>query len=90
MKIFELIEKPEKLKRLKAGCIIMLVFIVAVDFFVPRHHSIFWWDDLPGFDALYGIVSCLLIIFVSKTIGHLGIMQPEDYYHETEEDENDT
>ena len=35
---------------------------------------------LPGFWALFGLVSCVVIIFVSKWFGKLGITRREDYY----------
>jgi hypothetical protein len=37
-------------------------------------------EKLPGFWSIFGFVSCVLIIIVSKWYGHLGIMAREDYY----------
>lgn len=37
-------------------------------------------EKLPGFWALFGFVACVLIIFISKWYGHLGIMTRENYY----------
>ncbi len=39
-------------------------------------------EKLPGFWSLFGFVACVLIIFLSKWYGHLGIMTREDYYDE--------
>lgn len=39
-------------------------------------------EKLPGFWALFGFVACVLIIFISKWYGHLGIMTRENYYDE--------
>ena len=51
-----------------------------IDLFVPRHHG-FWWEYWPGFSAVYGLVSCVLIIVVSKFLGHQGgLMKGEDFY----------
>ncbi|MCP4751240.1 MAG: hypothetical protein GY866_10120 [Proteobacteria bacterium] len=80
--MFEYIEKPEKIKRLKVACFLLLALIFLADFPIPRDHVHFWWDGIPGFDAVYGFFACVLIIVVSKTLGHLGIMQNEDYYQE--------
>jgi hypothetical protein len=33
-----------------------------------------------GFWSVFGFVSCIAIIFISKWYGHLGIMKREDYY----------
>ncbi len=38
----------------------------------PEHYVAFW--------ALFGFVSCVAIIFLSKWYGYLGIMTREDYY----------
>ncbi len=40
----------------------------------PEHYVAFW--------ALFGFVSCVAIIFLSKWYGHLGILTREDYYDE--------
>lgn len=59
---------------------IALVVVFASDFFVHRAHAIYIWDKIPGWGAFYGFVSCVLIIIVSKFLGHHGIMKEEDYY----------
>jgi thiol:disulfide interchange protein len=38
----------------------------------PEHDFAFW--------SLFGFVSCVAIIFLSKWYGHLGILTQEDYY----------
>ena len=54
--------------------------IVIADLLVHRH-GYFPWDDIPGWPALYGFVSCIAIIWVSKWLGHsVGLMKPPDYY----------
>ena len=87
MKIFEWIEIPEKKKRLKLLCIIVLGMIALADIAVPSHHVYFWWDRIPGFNAIFGLIACIVIILVSKFIGHRGIMQREDFYKEGDPDE---
>ncbi|RWE88863.1 hypothetical protein [Mesorhizobium sp.] len=58
-----------------------LVLIVIADFLVPREHAEYLWDRLPGWSAVYGVLSCVLLIFVSKFLGHQGgLMRREDYY----------
>ncbi|CAN7639252.1 hypothetical protein [Rhizobium sp. LjRoot258] len=58
-----------------------LVLIVIADFLVPREHGAYLWDQLPGWSAVYGFLSCILLIFVSKFLGHQGgLMRREDYY----------
>ncbi|MBI5971188.1 MAG: hypothetical protein HY884_08560 [Deltaproteobacteria bacterium] len=57
-----------------------LVLVFGADFFVHRHHGAFFWDNLPGYGAVYGFISCIVIIIVSKAIGHAWLMKKEDYY----------
>jgi hypothetical protein len=87
MNPFDYIEQPEKLKRLRIGSCLVLAIVLAADFIIPRDHVVFWWDSVPGFDAGFGFVSCIAIIAVSKTIGHLGIMQKENFYEKEAEDD---
>jgi hypothetical protein len=42
--------------------------------------SHFRFENLPGWGSLYGFGSCVAIIVVSKLIGKLWLMRPEDYY----------
>lgn len=67
-------------KTLKIVCYIVLIVIFAADFFIHRHHAAFVWDHIPGFSAAYGFISCVIIIIVSKFVGHLWLMKKEDYY----------
>ncbi len=58
-----------------------LVLIVVADFLVSRDHAEYLSDRLPGWSAVYGFLSCVLLIFVSKFLGHRGgLMRREDYY----------
>jgi hypothetical protein len=43
----------------------------------PAH---FWFEDVPAFGSIYGLVSCVLIIVISKLLGKLWLMRPENYY----------
>ncbi len=63
----------------------LLVLTVAADFFIAREHTEYFWQSLPGWSAFFGFISCTLIIFVSKFLGHGwgsggGLMKREDYY----------
>lgn len=67
-------------KTLKLVAYAILALIVAIDFFIPRHHPHFFWDEVPGFSAIYGFASFFLIVIVSKTLGHYFLGRSEDYY----------
>lgn len=55
-----------------------LALAVVFDFLAPRHHEYFFWDKIPGFSAVFGFISAVLIIFVSKGIGHAFLMKHEE------------
>ncbi|MBP1884062.1 hypothetical protein [Sinorhizobium mexicanum] len=60
---------------------LLLALIVVADFLVPREHAEYLWERLPGWSAVYGFGSCVILIFVSKFLGHQGgLMRREDYY----------
>ncbi|MCK8601778.1 hypothetical protein [Desulfoferrobacter suflitae] len=72
---------PANAKTLRRLGYLALAVVFVADFLVHRAHAEYIWDKIPGFGAFYGFVSCVLIIVVSKFIGHqCGIMQDEDYY----------
>ena len=78
LKIIEIL----RTKTIKRIAYAVLIFIIVIDFFIPRHEIHFFGDEIPGFWSLFGFVACILIILISKWIGHLGIMQDENYYNE--------
>ena len=69
-------------KTMKKIAYAVLIFIIIMDFFIPRHEIHFFGDEIPGFWSIFGFIACILIILISKWIGRLGIMQDENYYNE--------
>ena len=49
----------------------MGLFVIS-DFIIPKHHVIFPWDGIPGFNAAYGFISCVVIIVVSNLSENCG------------------
>ena len=85
MNIFEkILEDPVRFKRVKRAGIVFLVVIVVLEILVVNvlhlGHPHFPFEKLPGFGSLNGLISCVLIIVVSKLIGKLWLMRREDYY----------
>ena len=78
LKIIEVLRS----KTMKRIAYAVLILIILIDFFIPRHEIHFFGDGIPGFWSLFGFVACILIILISKCIGYLGIMQDEKYYNE--------
>ena len=57
---------------------VMLVWtVVAVD----THHAHTWMEEhIPGFWALFTMLSCLVLIYFARWFGKSGIITREDYY----------
>ena len=81
MDIIKVIESLRR-KGVKKIAYIVLILVIITDFFIPRHEIHFIGDQIPGFWSFFGFIACILIILISKWIGHLGIMQDENYYNE--------
>ncbi len=48
---------------------------------VDTHHAHTWMEKhIPGFWALFGIISCVILVYFSRWFGKSGIMTREDYY----------
>lgn len=69
-------------RTLKRVSYVVLALTVAIDFFISRHHHVFFWEDIPGFSAFYGFISCVLIVVISKALGHYWLERSEEYYND--------
>ena len=70
-------------KRSRLLSALMLTFmgaLVVADVLIPTGYGRFPWDTIGGFGALYGFVSCVLIVGVSKALGYAWLYRSEDYY----------
>ncbi len=72
----------DRLKLVIRLCYVGLGLLVLWDaLLVHKEHAHTWAEmNIPGFWSIFGFISCVLIIIVSKWFGHLGIMTREDYY----------
>ena len=79
MNLIDMIDKlsTKIVKKIAYG---MLVLLILADFIIPRHEIHFFGDKIPGFWSLFGFISCVLIIVVSKWIGHHWLVRDEGYY----------
>ena len=79
MNLIDIIDKlsTKIVKKIAYG---MLVLLILADFIISRHEIHFFGDKIPGFWSLFGFISCVLIIVVSKWIGHHWLVRDEDYY----------
>jgi hypothetical protein len=78
------LEDPVRLKQLRRWSYAALAVIVASEVAVPAlfhaEPAHFWFEDLPAFGSIYGLVSCAAIIVFSKLLGKLWLARPENYY----------
>ncbi|PYQ75524.1 MAG: hypothetical protein DMG01_18610 [Acidobacteria bacterium] len=65
---------------LYAVLVVFAVGEIAGPHLFPADHAHFWFEDTPAWGSIYGLVSCLLIIIVSKLLGKLWLTRPENYY----------
>ncbi len=88
MKLGRLLEWMVRHGRLLS--IVMLVImagLVIADLLIEPAYRRYVWDGIGGFGAIYGFVSCILIIVVSKALGYALLYKPEDYYEEETADD---
>ncbi|MFU8876978.1 MAG: hypothetical protein ACNA7E_02460 [Wenzhouxiangellaceae bacterium] len=62
--------------------LVIMALLVVADFMREPAYIRFAWDGIGGFAALYGFVSCVLIIVISKALGYGLLYKPENYYGE--------
>jgi hypothetical protein len=78
------LEDPARLKRLARGFYaalgVLAVAEIAAPYVLGTDHAHFGFEDLPAWGSLYGLVSCVAIIVVSKALGKLWLSRTEDYY----------
>ena len=72
------LERPAVLGRLKRGFLYVLALLIVLDLVITKH-PVFAWEALPGFFAVYGFLSCVVIIVFSNLLGRW-IKRKEGYY----------
>lgn len=77
----KLLENPARLRRWSYAA---LAAIALGEIVIPRlvgtEQAHFWFEDLPAWGSLYGLLACVAIIVVSKLLGKLWLTRPEHYY----------
>ncbi len=77
-KELNIFDKPKNVKRFLGIFYLSLVVLLIIDFFIPKHGE-FPWEDAPNFFAVYGFVSCVLLIFIAKVL-RIFIKRDENHY----------
>ena len=73
------LRRPETIRRLWIGGLFALTGLVAVEVWVYTH-GYFGIDGLFAFNAWFGFVSCVAMIFISNGLGKL--LKREDTYYD--------
>lgn len=77
------LEDPARFAKIKRGLYVGLALVLAAEIVLPlvfHGHHHFSFEGFPGWGSLYGFLSCVAIIVVSKVIGKAWLMRSEDYY----------
>ena len=78
------LEDPVRFARIKRlfyiGLAVVALAEIVLPHIFPGGESHFSFEDFPAWGSLYGLVSCVAIIVVSKLIGKLWLMRREDHY----------
>ncbi len=78
------LEDPVRFGRLKRWFYVGLGAVALAEIVLPLifhgSHPHFSFESFPGWGSLYGLISCIAIIVVSKLIGKAWLMRREDYY----------
>jgi hypothetical protein len=85
MSLQKWLEDPARLRTIKlafyAGLgLIALAEVVLPLVFHAEGETHFAFENFPAWGSIYGLISCVVIIVVSKLIGKLWLMRREDYY----------
>ena len=77
------LEDPLRVRRIKRWFYVSLGLIVLSEVawaLLHREGAHYSFEEIPPWGSVYGFVSCVAIILVSKAIGKVWLMRPEDYY----------
>ena len=78
------LDDPIRLARIRRSFYAGLAVAAIADIVLPLvfggGESHFAFEDFPAWGSLYGFISSVAIIVVSKLIGKLWLMRREDYY----------
>lgn len=77
-KEIKLFDKPENVRRLLYCFYVTLLILLGTEFFIHKHVN-FYWEESFAFFAIYGFVSCVVLIFVAKLL-RMVVMRKENYY----------
>ncbi len=72
--------RPATIRKLWIGFSVVLALTVVAQLFI-KVKGYFGVDGWFGFGAVFGLLSCVLMVLVAKALGGV-LKRPEDYYDE--------
>ena len=79
-----LLETPARFVWIKRFFYVGLALVALAETLLPLifhgEHRHFSFESWPAWGSLYGLISCVAIIVLSKLIGKAWLMRREDYY----------
>jgi flagellar biosynthesis protein FliR len=71
-------DDPKNVNKVVRTLIALCIASVVADLFYDKHTH-YGFQGLIGFDAIYGFVSCVLLVLAAKQLRKV-LMRDEDYY----------
>ncbi len=78
-KIIAFFEHPQAGKYLRYFFYGILVLLIISEFLIDKH-PYFSFAAMPTFYALFGFLSCVLIVLAANILGKIWLQKGEDYY----------
>ena len=72
------LERPGSVDKIIRSLALVCALVVGVDFFYETHGP-YSWENFPGFYALFGFVSCVVLVLAATQLRRI-LKRDEDYY----------
>lgn len=59
--------------------VVLVVLVLIEALFFRYDHPVFPWHHLPGYAAVIGLASSILVVLLSKKLGSWLLQRPEDH-----------
>lgn len=59
--------------------VVLVVLVLIEALFFRSDHPVFPWHHLPGYAAVIGLASSILVVLLSKKLGSWLLQRPEDH-----------
>lgn len=78
----ELVFSPSFIKGFVLGLISLSLGSLALLLLTSEHKVWFWFENIPGFFAVFGFAACVVLVLVARFILRPLVMRSESYYDE--------